>query len=135
VADEVPSGPADAGGPRIRPNSVALEGEAISFTSDRPISKASVAREAFTITAYDLRDGWREVEIARDPTVDKSGKRVRIELSSSFGGNLVRLIARGTGPAPLVGTNLIPLAGVVGGIPGSATNGNDCVLMVKRSEM
>jgi hypothetical protein len=131
---EPPAAPADAGGPRIKPDSVKLEGEAISFTSDGPISKASVAREAFTITAYDLRDGWREVEIARDPVIDKSGKRVRIELSSSFGGNLVRLIARGTGPAPLLGTNLIPLAGLVGGAPGGATDGNDCVLMVKRSE-
>ena len=133
-APVAPAGPPDAGGPRLKPDSMKLEGEALTFRSDLPLSKASVAREAFSISAYDLRDGWRDVEIARDPIVDKSGKKVRIELSSSFGGNLVRLIARGTGPAPLIGTSLIPLAGVVGGPPGGATEGNDCVLMVKRSE-
>jgi hypothetical protein len=130
AAEPVP----DAGGPRIDPTSVKLEGEAVSFTTNTPLSKASVARESLTVSAYDNRDGWREVEIARDPVVDKSGRRVRIELSSSFGGNLVRLIARGTGSAPIVGTNLIPLAGAVGGPPGGAYVGHDFVFMVKRSE-
>jgi hypothetical protein len=74
------------------------------------------------------------VEIARDPILDRSGRRVRIELSSSFGGNLVRLTARGTGTSPILGTNLIPLAGVVGGPPGGAHAGHDFVFMLKRSE-
>jgi hypothetical protein len=130
-----PPPPEDAGGPRVVPASVKLEGgETVTFTVDKPLSKASVAREAFAIWAYDNRDGWREVEIARDPVVDKSGKRVRVELKPDFGGNLVREIAHGSGPAPLLGTSLIPLAGVVGGPPGGATDGNDAVLMIKRSE-
>ena len=130
---EVPA-PVDAGGPRIDPTSVKLEGEAVTFTSDKPLSKASVAREGLSISAYDNRDGWREVEIARDPILDRSGRRVRVELSAPFGGNLVRIIARGTGPSPLLGTSLIPLAGAAGGPPGGANDGHDFVLMLKRSE-
>jgi hypothetical protein len=41
----------------------------------------------------------------------------------------VRLIAFGTGPTPLLGTDLAPLAGVVGGPKGSSHNGNDFVDM------
>jgi len=121
-------------GPRILPDSVELEGEAVIMRANAPLSRASVAREAFIISAYDNRDGWREVEIARDPTLDRTRRRIRIELSSGFGGNLVRIIARGTGPAPLLGTNLLPLAGAVGGPDGGPHDGHDFVFMMKRSE-
>ena len=45
------------------------------------------------------------------------------------------MIASGTGPYPLlgrIGHNRIPLAGAVGGPPGTAHNGNDFVFMFKR---
>jgi hypothetical protein len=66
--------------------------------------------------------------------LDRGAKKVRLELATGFGGNLVRIIAHGTGPYPLLGTNLVPLAGEVGGAPGGATDGIDFVHMLKRSE-
>jgi hypothetical protein len=134
VAPVTEEGAAGEAGPRILPDSVELEGEAVSMRASAPLSRASVAREAFVISAYDSRDGWREVEIARDPILDRTRRRIRIELSSGFGGNLIRIIARGTGPAPILGTDLLPLSGAVGGPNGGPHDGHDFVFMMKRSE-
>ena len=123
----------DAGGPRIDPASVVMEGEEVTFTASARLSKASVAPRAFSVSAYDIRDGWHTVEV-RAALLDRLGRRVRLELATGFGGNLVRVIARGTGPSPLLGTGLVPLAGAVGGPAGGPDDGNDFVIMVKRSE-
>jgi hypothetical protein len=75
------------------------------------------------------------VEVVSARTTDRGGRAVRLELATGFGGNLVRVIARGTGPSPLLGAAaLVPLAGAVGGPPGTAEDGHDFVLMVKRSD-
>ena len=123
----------DAGGPRIDPNSIQLEGEAVLLAATKRLSKASVAPMAFSVSAYDLRDGWHNVEV-RATRLDTAQRKVRLELATGFGGNLVRIIARGTGPAPLLGTDLVPLAGETGGPPGGTENGHDFVIMLKRSE-
>lgn len=123
----------DAGGPRIDPASVRLEGEAVTFSATSRLAKASVAETSFSVTAFDNRDGWHVVPIRR-AGVDRTGKRVRLELTTTFGGNLVRIIARGTGPTPLLGSNGVPLAGAVGGPGGGTEDGHDFVLMLKRSE-
>lgn len=123
----------DAGGPRIDPESIRLEGEAVVMAASKRLSKASVAPRAFSVSAYDLRDGWHEVEV-RATRLDAGQRKLRLELATGFGGNLVRIIARGTGPAPLLGTDLVPLAGGEGGPPGGTENGHDFVIMLKRSE-
>lgn len=123
----------DAGGPRIDPKSIQLEGEAVLLAANKRLSKASVAPTAFSVSAYDLRDGWHDVEV-RATRLDTAQRKVRLELATGFGGNLVRIIARGTGPSPLLGTDLVPLAGETGGPPGGADNGHDFVIMLKRSE-
>lgn len=123
----------DAGGPRIDPASVRLEGEAVTFSATSRLAKASVAETSFSVTAFDSRDGWHVVPIRR-AGVDRTGRRVRLELTTTFGGNLVRIIARGTGPTPLLGSNGVPLAGAVGGPGGGTEDGHDFVLMLKRSE-
>lgn len=123
----------DAGGPRIDPKSIRLEGEAVVLAATRRLSKASVAPMAFSVSAYDLRDGWHNVEV-RATRLDTAQRRVRLELATGFGGNLVRVIARGTGPSPLLGTDLVPLAGGADGPPGGSENGHDFVIMLKRSE-
>jgi hypothetical protein len=127
------AGAEDAGGPRIDPKSIRLEGEAVVLTANKRLSKASVAPMAFSVSAYDLRDGWHDVEV-RATRLDTAQRKVRLELATGFGGNLVRVIARGTGPSPLLGTDLVPLAGEAGGPPGGTENGHDFVIMLKRSE-
>jgi hypothetical protein len=124
---------ADAGGPRIDPYLVVLKGERVSLTATLPLSRASVQPDAFSVSAYDLRDGWHDVEI-RETRVERNRRTVHLELDTGFGGNLVRVIARGTGPRPLLGTTLLPLAGAAGGPAGTEDDGHDFVIMLKRSE-
>jgi hypothetical protein len=124
---------ADAGGPRIDPYLVVLKGERVTLTATQPLSRASVQPDAFSVSAYDLRDGWHQVEI-RETRVERNRRTVHLELDTGFGGNLVRVIARGTGPRPLLGTGLVPLAGAAGGPAGGKDDGHDFVIMLKRSE-
>jgi hypothetical protein len=127
------TGVADAGGPRIDPYLVVLKGERVTLTATQPLSRASVQPDAFSVSAYDLRDGWHQVEI-RETRVERNRRTVHLELDTGFGGNLVRVIARGTGPRPLLGTGLVPLAGAAGGPAGGEDDGHDFVIMLKRSE-
>ena len=53
---------------------------------------------------------------------------VTIKFDSAMAGKL-RLIARGTGATPLLGANHVPLAGGVGGVPGTKHDGHDFVFM------
>lgn len=131
--ESLDTGAADAGGPRIDPYLVVLKGERVSLTATQPLSRASVQPDAFSVTAYDLRDGWHDVEI-RETRVERNRRTVHLELDTGFGGNLVRVIARGTGPRPLLGTTLLPLAGAAGGPAGTEDDGHDFVIMLKRSE-
>ena len=133
VAPPAPQAVDDAGGPRIDPASVVLGGERVSLTATQPFSRASVQPDAFSVSAYDLRDGWHAVEV-RETRVDRNRRTVHLELDTGFGGNLVRVIARGTGPRPLLGTTLLPLAGAAGGPAGTQDDGHDFVIMLKRSE-
>ncbi|HEV2736315.1 MAG TPA: hypothetical protein VGV85_15835 [Longimicrobiaceae bacterium] len=123
----------DAGGPRIDPASVRVEGETVTLAATSRVSKASVGESSFSVTAFDNRDGWHGVPVRR-AGVDRTGKRIRLDLADGPGGSLVRIIARGTGPTPLLGSNGVPLAGAVGGPPGGTEDGHDFVLMLKRSE-
>ncbi len=123
----------DAGGPRIDPGSVRVEGETVTLAATSRVSKASVGESSFSVTAFDRNDGWHVVPIRR-AGVDRTGKRIRLDLANGPGGNLVRIIARGTGPTPLLGSDGVPLAGAVGGPPGGTEDGHDFVLMLKRSE-
>ncbi len=129
-AGEAAAAPPDAGGPRVDPASVVLKGETITFQVSSPLSAASVEASSFVVAAYDRRDGWSTVDVKGASVKDD---RVTVDLTTAPGGNLVRLIARGTGDSPLLGTNLVPLAGAVGGpLPGTAHDGHDFVFMLKR---
>ncbi|WP_308367699.1 MULTISPECIES: hypothetical protein [unclassified Microbulbifer] len=122
---------ADAGGPRVEPDSVEVDGEFIRFTvQGGPLMKASVDSRALSVSAFDNRDGWITAEIKK-VTYEESDGRIEIELRDAPGGNLVRLIVRGTGPQPMMGRNRLPLAGAVGGPAADKMNGNDFVSMVR----
>jgi len=123
--------PPDGGGPRVDPSTVTARGETIQFRVDRPLSAASVHKRRFVVSSYDRRDGWHGVEI-RDVAYDRRRGIVTIHLRTAPGGNLVRLRAVGTGDRPLLGTDLVPLAGAVGGPPAGPHDGSDFVFMLKR---
>ena len=135
---EVPSPPPngdgtplpDAGGPRIDPESVSFENETIRFNVSGTLMKASADARAISVTSFDTRDGWISSEI-KQVDYDASTNTVKVELRDNPGGNLLRLIVRGTGEYPFLGRNKIPLAGAVGGPPGTEIDGNDFVSMLR----
>ncbi len=127
----------DAGGPRVVNGSTKLNtsGEAarisLSFTASLDELSATVAQ--FSVTTFARPEGWATVDIDKI-SIDNSTNTVRLELKTSIAANhLIRLVARGTGPQPILGTNLIPLAGVVGGAAGSADDGHDFHIMLRSS--
>ena len=127
-----PGAVADAGGPRIDPDSVKLEGtEMLHFNViGGPLMKASADLSGLSLSAFDTRDGWIPIPV-KGVHYDASKDKVSVEFRDAPGGNLIRLIVKGTGPSPFLGRNRIPLAGGPDSGPGSRHEGNDFVHMFK----
>jgi hypothetical protein len=116
-------------GPRIDPASVVLlTSTAIMFTADKELHEASVKPPAFSITWFDQAQGWQRSNVVSAAYGGGETKTVKLDLDSAVSGR-VRLIAFGTGATPLLGKDLVPLAGPVGGLPGTPHNGHDFVHM------
>jgi hypothetical protein len=123
---EAPPPPARSG-PMV--TDATLSPKSISLTMSRAIASASLDPEAFSITGFDDDDGWSAVDIATVAT--QANGTIRINFKETPAGGLVRLIVRGTGPAPLLAADdHVPL-GAPG--PGGADDGTDFVKMFKRS--
>ena len=135
-ADDVPAPPApddDAGGPRIDPESVRIIGEFIQLNVEGgAMMKASVDARGISVTAFDTRDGWVTADIKKVKYTAPTGQ-IEVELRDAPGGNLVRLIVKGTGAYPFLGRNRIPLAGstTTPEISGSKFDGHDFVTMLR----
>lgn len=120
---------AEDGGPRVEPNSVVLlTSKAIMFRVDKELHDASVTPAAFSVTWFDVNKGWQKANILNAAYGGGETKTVNLELKSAVSGR-VRLIASGTGPTPLLGADLVPLAGAVGEPPGTPHDGRDFVYM------
>ncbi len=126
-------GPVDEGGPRGKPDTVALTSKEIRFSTTSALDPASFADGSFVVTAFDAANGWSDVSIKSVALDAADATIVVITLKEDPAGSTVRLVARGTGDTPLLGTNGIPLAGAVGGPPGSKHDGNDFVHIIKGS--
>jgi len=124
----------DAGGPRVDPASVKLAtARRITLTTTKPVDPPSAQAEQFDVTTYASDDGWSSLDIAKF-TVDAAGTAITIDLKEAMPSDqIVRLVARGTGPQPILGTDLVPFAGIVGGPPGSMNDGHDFAIILRRS--
>ncbi|MEI6668475.1 MAG: hypothetical protein WCP29_09990 [Acidobacteriota bacterium] len=123
-----PREPQAPSGPTV--TDVSLSAKSLTFTTSRAIAPATLEPQAFVVSDYNDTDGWSELDI-RSVAVQGNGS-VRIDLKEAPAGTLVRLIIRGTGPAPLLSADdHQPL-----GAPGSsgADDGIDFAKMFKRSE-
>lgn len=110
-------------GPRIDPSSIQVDDRTVTFQTTRPLSKHSVTERGIEVWDFDQQnDGWVRHQL--DALEHDDGK-VTITLKQAPGGHLHRLIVRGTGAEPVLGTNLVPLAGAVGGPRASIHLGND----------
>lgn len=116
-------------GPRVNRDSVIfLTEKAIIFTVDKSLLAASVKPAAFSVTWLDTDKGWQRANILTASYGGDETRTVKLELKSAVSGR-VRLIVHGTGPHPLLGADLVPFAGVLGGPPGTRHNGHDFVHM------
>ena len=124
---------ADAGGPRIDPASVTLVGtKQVTFRVDRDLHAASVKAPAFGVSYFREDTGWTETTVVA-VSYDQPSKTVTATLKDAFDGKRVRLLVRGTGKTPVLGTNFIPLAGASGGPAGTVDDGIDFVSMKARA--
>ncbi|MDQ6612459.1 MAG: hypothetical protein M3Y64_08495, partial [Gemmatimonadota bacterium] len=127
----------DAGGPRVLSDGTKINtsrrATSISLAMTAPIDEHSATVHQFSITTYSAKAGWSTVDVGK-VTVDNSAKVIALELKTAIPAHhMVRIIARGTGPQPLLGTDLVPLAGRTGGPPGTADDGNDFHIMLRSS--
>ena len=120
--------PGRSGGPKVERASVRLEENQITFRVSDALLDASVVTTAFSVTVLDA-PGWTASEI-REARHDGASGLVTLTLRQRPAGRLVRLIARGTGPSPLLGSNLAPLAGDTDEPPGDEHDGRDFAHML-----
>lgn len=79
----------------------------------------------------DAGRGWADDEVA-GIRISTDGYRVKVDLDQRPAYETVRIRVRGTGAKPLYGKDpAVPFAGVVGGPPGSADEGNDAIITVR----
>ncbi len=106
-----------------RPVTITLESRAL------PFDESTVDEKAFSVTHL-TGDGWTAMEI-KQVDRDASGKKVSIVLRGAPPkGSLLRLVARGTGPMPLMcidADTRVPFRGDFG--RGSKHDGSDFVTM------
>lgn len=120
---------ADAGGPRVLPDSVKLDEKKVTFVTDTPLAPKSVDEEAFTVMTFIEDEKWRSIDV-KQASLGADQKTVTLTLHKKPDGALVRLIVPGTGKDPVLGANGVPLAGAVGGLPGTKHDGHDFVHMI-----
>lgn len=129
------AGSGAAAGPRVLPESVTIADKTIEFQVDQDLQVQSVKKTAFSVTVFDEATGWQDFALAGDPTFAAGPpKKVTVTLTRKLpAGARVRLIARGSGPEPILNTSFEPLEGAVGGPATPPHEGRDFVSMTKRS--
>ena len=120
---------ADAGGPRLIRDSVEWTSDLtrVSFRVTRSLEPGS-GEGSVEVSSLDPRRGWATDEVQR-VQISSGGTTVHVYLDAAPTYDVVRLVIHGTGPRVLFGVDPpVPFAGVVGGPPGTADDGNDAVV-------
>ena len=115
--------PGPAGGPQVKPGTVKIDEGAKTITMQvaADLSPSSVTKDAFSFTQFDEPGGWTARSIST-AAYDAPSRTITLTYAGTLGGKLARLVATATGPAPILGANLVPL-----------NNGRDFVHMQRRS--
>jgi hypothetical protein len=114
------------GGPPQILTDASIEGQTVTVRFTRPLASPTVAANAFAVSVL-RTDGWHEVTV-RTATLDDDGVTVRLGLTGAPRARPVRIVARGSGPTPLLGADRAPLSGVVGDPP--VAHGSDGAVMI-----
>jgi hypothetical protein len=120
----------DAGGPRVIGADITLSsnGRRLLIPVTQPLARGSVPGSVgITTLSPDKVGGW-VVEDLYDTRFDTDHNTIVVELADRPVNNLIRIVVKGTGAKPVVGkASGIPLAGLVGGPPGTVHDGHDAV--------
>jgi hypothetical protein len=95
--------------PRAVAGSGELAGSTLRLSFTQPLLTATVTRDAFTVAAL-RSSGWAQLEIS-GVELDEPGTTVTLRLRSAPRTRPVRIVAHGTGSAPLLGAEGRPLSG------------------------
>jgi hypothetical protein len=118
-----------AAGPQVEKILIDGPGKTISLTLDKAVDPASVQKGSFS-AAQLLGNGWSSIGISKNPAVSNNNSQIDLVIDTDPKQNLFRFIAYGTGLTPILGADThVPLAGVVGGPPGTDDDGRDYVHM------
>ena len=127
-APEIPEIP----GPRVLAESIQITDLDVDFDLDKDLHPQSTTIDAFFVSAFTEDGGWADLPFTITSTTGPP--HVNLHLKKALPeGALVRVIAKGTGPEPLLGTDLAPLSGTVGGPQPQPHDGLDFVFMQVRS--
>jgi hypothetical protein len=131
AAPPAAAAPDDAGGPRIDPQRVSLRGDRVLLHLDKPLQARSVDPQAFEVAVFEESAGWTASAVA-EARFTARGATLTLRLGGEPHGQRLRIIARGTGPRPLLGRDLVPLAGgSTDPRPGTTHDGRDFVHMLE----
>jgi hypothetical protein len=108
---------------------VVLTGDELRLQVTTPVLAGSVGLDAFAVSTWlDVPGQWRTLPLTV-VAVDGPRTSIRLGLGEAVpAGGWLRVIVRGTGPTPVLGEDHVPLAGVLGGPPGTAAAGHDAVV-------
>jgi hypothetical protein len=118
-------------GPRIDPASITISDTDIVLPVDKPLIEASVKPDAFSVSVFDATNGWKTFAL-KSAALDATLNTVTLKLKTPpLPLGVTRIIARGTGPTPLLGEKNLPLAGATNSAP--VPEGTDFVFMKERT--
>ena len=120
---------ADAGGPRVIGERISLsnDGNRLVIPLTAPLAEPSVFLGSVGVTSLSADKGGWIVEDVFDTKFDAEQQALVVAMADRPRHDHVRIIVKGTGPRPLLGADTVPLAGLVGGPPGSKHDGHDAV--------
>ncbi len=107
-------------------DTAAIAGRTVTVEFTHPLDATTVTADAFTVSVL-RSDGWNQANI-NETTLDDDGVTVSIGLSGAPRSRPIRIVARGTGPEPILGATGRVLSGVLGDPPVVA--GADAALMI-----
>jgi hypothetical protein len=96
----------------------------LGFTA--AVDPATLHASSFAASELDPANGWQAIAITQAPNVPDD-THVEVTLDSKPAFAIWRFVAFGTGSSPILGADHVPLAGAVGGPPGTAADGHDYV--------
>lgn len=82
----------------------------VRFVSSRALAPKSVSKDAVQVSVFDADSGWSSIGNAR-VAYDVESNEIVVKFSRGLQGQLLRIVVSGTGAAPVLSSELLPLAG------------------------